>query len=291
VIASGKGGTGKTFIASNLAYYLNANVNVTVAADADVEAPDLILALGGEERVHEVVKVGGARKTRIMLDKCIKCFKCKDSCRFNAVTIVNDKPFINEELCEGCLLCKLLCPANAIEVYDKDIGKIYVVKPRYTSLPVVYGDLELGERASGKLVYEVKEKAKEVMVKTKAKYLIVDSAAGIGCPVISSITGSDITLIIVEPSIASISGAKRVLKIARELRSKPFVIVNKYDLNYDLTKKINNELDTEIIGYIPYDVSIVEAYTSMKPYLIYEGKGKAYGALIKLLEDLISVVI
>ncbi|HIQ04035.1 MAG TPA: ATPase [Desulfurococcales archaeon] len=267
VIASGKGGTGKTFISSNLSYYLHKNSSV-VSVDTDAEAPDLLLSLGGSVRNLSKYTISESRKARINSSKCIKCYKCYEVCRFQAIVVRNGNPTIVEEYCEGCSACSIVCPTKCIELYVRTTGTISVDLSR-TGVPVVTADLEVGGRNTGRLVFLAREEARKLACNRKAKHIVVDAAPGLGCPVISSITGADTVILVVEPTPPSLSGAKRLLKIVENFNIKPYLIVNKYNLSPKYTEKVVRELQIELLGRIPYDYTVVESYTNMRPILDY----------------------
>lgn len=265
VVASGKGGTGKTFISSNLAFYLNSKGTKAIAVDADVEAPDLALALGGIKEIKWEEKFYGKIVT-IDYSRCIGCGSCVAVCRFNALNMENGKPVVDEDLCEGFGACALVCPVKAISFIDIERGYIY----RGTTpvgLDVFTGDLHVGEKNSGLLVYNLKTMAREAAYREGFDIIVVDSAAGIGCPVISSISGADLLIIVVEPSKQSLKGALRLMDIADQLNTEAYVIVNKYDLNVNFYETIRREFGERIIGKISYNDIVVEAYARMTPLL------------------------
>jgi len=285
VVVSGKGGTGKTFIASNLLYYLNKHVSIpSVGADADVEAPDLVLALSSRHKTEKCVEIYESRKARINYDKCIglSCLECTRVCMFKAIDVVGDRPAVIEENCEGCTACSIVCKANAITYYTKLTGRICLY--RIDTVPIVSGDLEVGERNSGHLVYKVREFAKDVCREFRYKHIVIDAAAGIGCPVISSLVGADKAIIVVEPTPQSIEGALRILKLAKLMNVHTYVVINKHDLNEEFSKKISDVLDAEILGMIPYDYAAVKAYANMQPLIAYNPHSKASKHLLKVLE-------
>ena len=287
VVASGKGGTGKTFLASNLAILINEELDGAVAADADVEAPDLVLAMGGEKRLLKSREIWESMKASIDYELCNRCLKCVDVCMFDAIRLVDGEPEIIEEFCEGCGACAHVCPMNAISFRKTRTGKIYSVETM-AGVKTTTGDLEIGGRNTGELVYLVREEAKEFARKDHVKNIIIDSAPGIGCPVISSLSGAELLIIVVEPTPQSLTGAKRLLKVAESFKMKVTYVVNKFDLNEEFLKTIDSELGLECVGKIPYDSKVPSSYSMMRPMAIYGMDTRAGRALKEVFENLRS---
>ncbi len=265
VVASGKGGTGKTFVASNLLYYLSKiKSRECVGVDADVEAPDLALALGGYTKIDYEVKSHAARRPVIDTSKCIHCGLCAKVCRSAAISLVDNVPRVNIEECEGCGVCAAACPVGAIDMVSYSVGKIVAGSVKY-GIRVISGELKVGMSNSGKLVYELKLIAKKLY--SNSELFIIDAAAGIGCPVISSITGADLLIIVAEPTPQSIQGALRLKHVAETLHVNYATLVNKYDLNPNIPKSLKRDLN--IIGEIPFDDIVFESYANMTPLLQY----------------------
>jgi len=278
VVASGKGGTGKTFLASNLSIFFEKQLGGAVAVDADVEAPDLILALGGERRSISVKEVWESAKASIDYEKCTRCLKCVNVCNFDAMLVENSQPRIIAEFCEGCGACAIVCPAKAITIKQTSTGWISAAESA-SGVYVIMGDLEVGGRNTGHIVYLAKEEGKKLMRKLGKTHLIVDSAPGIGCPVVSSLSGANLLLIVVEPIPQSLQGARRLLEVAKAFRLETYCVLNKYDLNENFSRKIPAELGLEAIGWIPYDEEVVESYTMMKPLALSDTNSKVREAL------------
>lgn len=287
VVASGKGGTGKTFLASNLAILIDEELDGAVAADADVEAPDLVLAMGGEKRLLKSREIWESMKASIDYELCNRCLKCVDVCMFDAIRLVDGEPEIIEEFCEGCGACAHVCPMNAISFRKTRTGKIYSVETM-AGVKTTTGDLEIGGRNTGELVYLVREEAKEFARKDHVKNIIIDSAPGIGCPVISSLSGAELLIIVVEPTSQSLTGAKRLLKVAESFKMKVTYVVNKFDLNEEFLKTIDSELGLECVGKIPYDSKVPSSYSMMRPMAIYGMDTRAGRALKEVFENLRS---
>lgn len=277
VVISGKGGTGKTTIAvalSELAY------NV-VKADCDVDAPNLYLMYKGEDIEGNNFITG--KKAEINIDKCIKCGKCEEVCRFDAIK--NYK--INEYKCEGCTACSLVCPSGAIEIKD-DIGaKTLVTK---TSKGIISrAKMEIGADGSGKLITEVRKNAKDY---SKDNLVIIDGSPGIGCPVISSITGTDAALVVTEPTKSGLEDMKRVLEVCDYFRVKALVCINKSDINEQVTEEIKSfcrKENYEVVGEIPYDDTVMKAINELKPITEYK-ESKVNLEIIKMWEKIKKIL-
>jgi len=263
VVASGKGGTGKTFIASNLLYYLRhyASKNA-VGVDADAEAPDLALALGGYQEIKRVQEVEESRKAVIDENTCTQCLTCVSICRFAAITVQDGRPVVIEEYCEGCGACALVCPAGAIKCKVVRTGKLILGRTK-TGIDVVTADLEVSGRNTGHLVYMAREFAKSL----NPEIIVVDAAAGIGCPVISSLVGAAHLVVVVEPTPQSLQGAERLTEVASKLNIPYSVIINKADLNPDFRREIESRSGSNEVGEIPYSDDVVKYYVNMTPLL------------------------
>jgi MinD superfamily P-loop ATPase len=260
VVASGKGGTGKTSMVSSFAALTNA-----VFADCDVDAPNLHLILKPE--ITEKMPYEGMEVARIDEGKCIKCGECERACRFNAIE--NFK--VIEEKCEGCGVCPLVCPVDAITLHKRVNGIVYVADTRFGDF--VYGILSPGEEASGKLVTMVRKKAQEIAEKKGKDLIVIDAPAGIGCPVISSIGGTDLAVIVAEPTMAAIHDMERILKVAEHFNVPTVVCINKYDINEEQSRKIEEycrEKGIEILGKIPFNKKFTEAMVEGKNIIEYD---------------------
>ncbi len=232
-VLSGKGGVGKSSLTASLSVLL-ARENRIVAADCDVDASNLALVLGAG-KPEKAEEIATNYKAYISESKCISCEKCIDVCTFSAISRKgeNGRPEINGFLCEGCGACKLVCPQNAISLKKVKNGVISAARTKY-GFPLVSGQLKMGESGSGKVVDAVKERA----ARLDADMMIVDSAAGIGCPVIASVRGSDYVIAVTEPSPAALSDLKRALDVVEHFGVKYGIVINKHDLSHSFTAEI-----------------------------------------------------
>jgi MinD superfamily P-loop ATPase len=263
VVISGKGGTGKTTMTGSLASLAKGGM---VVADCDVDAPDLHLILNPEIReTHDFL---GLQIARIDPDKCTKCGECENACRFDAIHDFQVDP----RGCEGCKVCTIVCPSEAVTMVETVSGHAYVSETRFGTM--VHADLFPGEEASGKLVTMVRELAFKVAEREKKDLILIDGSPGIGCPVIASITGTDIALVMTEPSISGAHDLERILGVTKHFGVKALVCVNKYDLNLDMTEEIDGlcrELGVDVVGKLPFDPGVVEAMISGKTLVEVEG--------------------
>lgn len=258
-VISGKGGTGKSSISASFAT-LSGPV---MLADCDVDAANLYIIFNP---THEEEQVYIAGQTAVIdYSKCTNCGICIDHCRFDAIHNVNDKVVITESSCDGCWLCSRVCPHNAISMVNNDKSRMY--SGSFRSGKMVYGRLAPGEENSGKLVNMVREKAKVIAKENNLKNIIIDGPPGIGCAVISSITGVDHVVIVTEPTISGLHDLKRTLEVVTKFNLKAWVIVNKYDLNTEMTTKIENyckESDISVAGKLPFNPLVVDAMVNCK---------------------------
>jgi len=266
VVISGKGGTGKTVITGALA----ALVENKVMADCDVDAADLHLLLQPDIKERHEFRSG---KTAVIdKEKCIKCGKCLEVCRFGAIS----KKFIVDGVsCEGCLFCGFVCPEGAIKMEENISGAWFISDTRFG--PMVHAKLGVAEENSGKLVSLVRKQAKELAEKKEADWVIVDGAPGIGCPVIASLSGVDCAVVVTEPTLSGLHDADRVINVARHFGILTKLVINKYDLNMDMTEKIQRYCKTnsiDLAGKIPFDKAVVDAMVEGKT-MIEHTNGKA----------------
>lgn len=258
-IISGKGGTGKSSISSAFAT-MNSSV---VLADCDVDAANLFLIFNPTHEEEQVYIAG--HKAEINYDICSGCGMCLDYCRFDAISIRDDKVVIEEVSCDGCFLCSRICPENAIIMIPKDKSRMY--SGSFRNGKMIYGRLAPGEENSGKLVNMVREKAKQVSHDNNLNTIILDGPPGIGCPVISTITGVDKVVIVTEPTISGLSDMIRTIDIVFKFGLRPSVIINKSDLNSSMTKKIEercDEIGIPVIAVLPFDPIMTMAMVQAK---------------------------
>jgi len=258
VIISGKGGTGKTSIAGSFA----ALAKKTVISDCDVDASDLHLLLQPE--VRERGDFSGGVVAEIDQAKCTQCGRCKEACRFGAVERIEEDGKIQYRIdpiaCEGCGVCALVCKDGAVKTEDAINGQWFVSETRFG--PMTHAELGMAEENSGRLVTLVRDKAADIATGQGEDRVVIDGAPGTGCPVIASVTGADYALVITEPTVSGIHDMERVLEVARYFGISSGVVVNKYDLNREMTERIKaltQEVGAEFMGTIPYDTKVTEA--------------------------------
>ncbi len=267
VVISGKGGTGKTSITASLAYLGGKDV---VVADCDVDAADMHLLMKPENISSE--DFFSSEVAKIDQSKCIKCGKCADVCRFNAIPIINEQYTINSLNCEGCGYCSHVCPADAITMELQNDGKWFISNTRFQNT-LVHAKLGIGSDNSGKLVAKVKNEAKKIAKEKNKNYVIIDGSPGVGCPVISSLSGADFVVLVTEPTVSGLHDLKRVFKLVKNFNIKAGCIINKSDLNKKVTADIKNFLKEQNIFYIaalPYDVAFTKSMTVGQTIVEYD---------------------
>lgn len=250
LILSGKGGTGKTTVASAF-IKLSAS---KAYADCDVDAPNLHLIMNHDN--PRITEYFGMKKAFIDTNKCDQCDLCKKNCRFDAI-FLDETYKVNNYNCEGCGVCEVICPFNAISMVDFKAGDLMLYSIDETVFSTA--ELQTGSGNSGMLVTEVKKQIKQ---NSNAELAIIDGSPGIGCPVMASISGVNVVVIVAEPSVSGISDMKRIIETSINFKTKLAVCVNKYDTNMRITHEIEMycvDNNINFIGKIPYDFKAVKA--------------------------------
>lgn len=257
-ILSGKGGTGKTSITGSFAVLAKDHV----ITDCDVDAANLHLVLGSE--VEHAKEFYGMPRVEIIEELCTGCGLCGELCRYGAIT--NNR--VDELSCEGCLVCYHACPEKAVRLRDYVAGKMFVSRTRYG--PMVHASLGIAGENSGKLVAGVRRRAREIAEQEGKNLIITDGPPGIGCPVISSLSGTDLALVVVEPTLSSIHDLYRVLDLLEHFNVSAAVCVNKWDINPENTGTIENicrDRKVTVAGRVRYDPAVVAAAMEGKPVI------------------------
>jgi MinD superfamily P-loop ATPase len=253
LVLSGKGGTGKTTVAGALIKLSQARAY----ADCDVDAPNLHLSMTqtGEAERNDYY---GMPKAQIDAGTCIGCGQCEEHCRFDAI-IQKNGYVVDLFSCEGCGVCEAICPVNAVSMHPAVAGEQMLYRTAQSVFSTA--QLKMGSGTSGKLVTEVKKRMLSSLL-PETELAIIDGSPGIGCPVIASLSGVSVVLIVAEPSVSGISDMERILHTAEIFHTPTCVCVNKADVNYELTKQIERfckEKQIPFIGTIPYDPQAVTA--------------------------------
>lgn len=261
VVLSGKGGTGKTCIVASLASLAKSKVMV----DCDVDAADLYLLLKPvTEESHEF---WSGQKAFIAQDRCTECRLCREVCRFEAIT---DEFQVDPIACEGCGLCYNVCPVDAVAMPESLSGHWFISETRYG--PFVHARLGVAQENSGKLVALVRQKAKLIAEEQGLGYIISDGPPGIGCPVISSLSGVSLAVIITEPTLSGMHDLERVIGVCHHFAVPVIVGINKYDINEDNSHQIEvycQSQGIDIASKIPFDNVVTEALVHGLPVVEY----------------------
>ncbi len=263
LVVSGKGGTGKTCLTGSF-ITLSFDKKI-IFADCDVDAANLHLLM-----THEIVERNGFESGVVaVIDKneCIDCGKCYELCRFDAVT---EDFRIKEIGCEGCGVCARFCPVRAISLSNDECGELFVSNTSFGKM--VHAKLGVGKGNSGKLVAAVRKRAKELGEENNSELIIVDGPPGIGCPVISSITGCDMVLIVTEPTLSGFHDMERVAKLCSHFNLKTMVCINKYDINLDISSEIEKFCERKglsLAGKVSYHNIFTEAVAAGKNVVEY----------------------
>lgn len=270
LILSGKGGTGKTTVASAFIQLSNA----VGYADCDVDAPNLHLLVKPEvEALHS--DFFGMKVAAIDSEKCIGCGICQETCRFDAISQIHSTYEVNSFACEGCGVCAYICPEKTITMTPSKAGDLMLYQGEAIFSTA---KLQMGRGTSGMLVTQVKKNL-QIHLVDQSELVIIDGSPGIGCPVIASLSGVNHVLIVTEPSLSGMSDMIRIIETARKFQTPISVCVNKYDTNKALTEKIRTyciENDIEYVGNIPYDSMAVQAINHNKSIVEFDCEsGKA----------------
>lgn len=259
VVISGKGGTGKTSITASFAYLGGKDI---VVADCDVDAADMHLLM--QPDFHKAEDFYSGLLAVINPDACTNCGACADVCRFEAIPVVDGQHIVELLDCEGCGYCPRVCPEDAITMVEQNVGKWYISITKVQS-SMVHARLGIGAENSGKLVAKVKNEAKRIAEETNKEFIVVDGSPGVGCPVVSSLSGAHFVVLVTEPTVSGLHDLKRVYELVKKFSIRAGCIINKSDLNSQVSAEIEDFLKEENIVHIsslPYDETFTEAMTN-----------------------------
>ena len=264
IVISGKGGTGKTSI---MAAFSSLAEN-KVLCDADVDAADLHLIMN--PKVIRRTDFQSGNTAVINKDLCTECGLCREMCRLNAISADYK---VNPIDCEGCGVCVHFCPEEAIDFPVNTCGEWFVSDTRFG--PMVHARLGIAEENSGKLVTLVRQEARKLAEAKNLDLILTDGPPGVGCPVIASIGGASAVLIVTEPTVSGKHDMERVAQLAAHFKVPAMICVNKFDLNLDLTREIENyaeEKDIACLGRIPFDPIFTKAMIQAQTVFEYDGR-------------------
>ena len=310
-VASGKGGVGKSMVASSLAILFSRDKKL-VAVDADVDAPNLHLWLGeageGKKPANSLTPEVSANLTSgaslgrlsswdsieplstnrhpiIDQEKCTLCRKCVDICQFDALSIENNELKVNKFFCEGCGACAEVCSEGAITMEPVNNAEIRTKEGTNYGFPLISAQLKPGETGSGKIVDEIKARAEGY----NYEMLLIDVPAGTGCPVISALKDVDFAVLVTEPTPSGLSDLRRVLEVVNHFKVPFGVVINKWNINTDLSSQIESDFEGNILGKISYDKDVFKAISNLTPVL--ETDLNAVGELEAVFENLINYLL
>lgn len=266
-IASGKGGVGKSMVASGLAMLLHRDKKI-IAIDADVDAPNLHLWLGGVSQWDEIKRLSLTEKAKVLKPE----FNCQDfdvPCQFGAIKCQNDRIIVNPFLCEGCGLCQEILPPGVIKMKKIVNGQIKI-KENVHGFPLISGRLFPGQTGSGKIVDKIIDQKQ----KLPNEITLVDIPAGIGCPVTAALKATDLVILVTEPTPTGWADLKRILPIIENFKLSWRLIINKFDLNLSLTNKITDWSGKKFLGKISYDQRIFTTLSRLEPIMETNLKAK-----------------
>lgn len=264
VVLSGKGGTGKTSLTASFALLAGSSA---VVADCDVDASDMHLLMDPVVKQKDLFYSG--KEAVIGQEACISCGRCLEVCHFDAVLSDGTHFEIEPVNCEGCSYCARVCPTDAISMKPSLAGELYVSEIK-SDANMVHARLGIGAENSGKLVARVKNEAKALAAGDSREMVLVDGSPGIGCPVVSSLSGADYVVIVTEPTISGWHDLKRLRELLRKFRLPSGCIINKADLNDKYADEIRKYLIEEamdMLGTLPYDENFTAAMVQGKSIL------------------------
>ncbi len=257
VVISGKGGTGKTMVTSSFA---SLSDETWCKMDADTDTANLALLFPQGKRNKKQEFIGG-EKAVVKQDRCVGCGTCQTICPQSAIILKNGRFTVEPMFCEGCGLCSLYCEYAAIQMETVQTGQIYEEQIGQGSL--VHARLFPGEAGSGKLVHRLRQVAEP-----KALNLLIDGPPGIGCPVIAALTGCQLAIVVMEPSLSGVSDGFRTIELVRQLKVPACVIINKWNLNEKIEREIAKRAGQEgipVAGIVPFDTMVYTAMRQAKP--------------------------
>ncbi len=263
-VLSGKGGTGKTTFCASFIALASPDA---VSTDLDVDASNLPILLQTSEIDRE--PFSGMDLAVIDPEKCTECGICSSSCRFGAI---DEEINVIKDRCEGCGVCTIVCPHEAVELVPRKDGDLLVSDTRFVTM--VHSDLRPGGEGSGKLVSLIRRKARSMAEEEGKPLIISDGPPGLGCPVISSLTGSDLAVIVTEPSISGRTDLIRILDLCDHFKVQSAVIINKYDIDNAAAREMETIVTgsgSEVIGKVPFDMSVFDSLSEGKTVVEFDG--------------------
>ena len=297
-IISGKGGVGKTSLTASIATLAKDDNGIkAIILDCDVDAPNLALILPADSN-EEIMTIDTftTLKATFLEEKCVHCKKCIDEhfCEFNAMKWedLRNIPSIDYLACEGCGACKVLCSEHAFKIDKVKSGEILYFKSNI-GLPLIYGKTRLGSTTSGKLVSDVKEFAQGIDNFEKYNLILIDGPPGIGCPVISTVSGLDYIITITEPTPSGLHDLLRAIEVVQQFKIPFGIVVNKCDLKspfQEQSKKYIEKTKYDILGKIPFDLSIPEAMSFAETVVQYAPESEASIAIKNIYQNLKNIL-
>jgi len=280
-VTGGKGGTGKTTVAVNLAVALKMKGMKVMLVDVDVDGPNDAVLLGVKLENGEDVAFF---KPVVNTEKCVKCGKCAEVCLENALVYVKGQfPAFFEELCSGCAACQLVCPAEAIEEGRKILGEVYVSE--VDGIKLVTGELKPTEARSPLVALKTKEKAYEIAKKESFDVILVDTAPGVHNPVVRALQGASFALAVTEPTPLGAHDLGRILDLTKQLGLSTNVVLNRADIKGGYKRiiyEICEKSGAEIVSEIPFDKKLLEAYIRSVPVVKLFPSSPSAKAILKL---------
>ena len=289
VILSGKGGTGKTSIAASFAHLAHSDSVRAVLADADVDAANLELVLS--PHVLEQHEFMGGNVAWIDPEKCEGCGLCEQVCRFDAIALKEGNYQVDPIACDGCAACVHQCPTNAIKMEPQLAGHWFRSDSRYG--PLFHAALRPAQENSGKLVTLVKQQARLLAMDEQYPLIIVDGPPGIGCPVISTVSGANMALVIAEPTVSGVHDMERALEMTRHFHVPAVVCINKADIFLDGAAQIEEycqKQNIEVVGRIPFDSTVTEAMVRGEPVTAFRPKSPASISIKQIWQNIVKMM-